>query len=70
MVVTTAVILAGGLGTRLSSVVPVLPKPMAPINGKPFLCYLLEFLEKNHIRQVVLAVGYKKDIIIDYFGKR
>jgi len=69
-VTDTAIILAGGLGTRLRSIVSEVPKPMAPINGKPFLYYLLELLEKNHIRRVVLAVGYKKEIIIEYFGYR
>ncbi|EKN0310367.1 NTP transferase domain-containing protein, partial [Campylobacter coli] len=39
-----AIVLAGGLGTRLRSVVQDLPKPMAPINGKPFLAFILEYL--------------------------
>jgi len=69
-VTDTAIILAGGLGTRLRSVVSDVPKPMAPINGKPFLYYLLNFLEKNKIRQVVLSVGYKKEIITKYFGSK
>jgi len=62
------VILAGGLGTRLQSVVKDVPKPMAKINDKPFLFYLLKYLERNKVNKVILAVYYKKDVIIDYFG--
>lgn len=65
---TDAVILAGGLGTRLRSAVADLPKSMAPVAGRPFLTYLLQFLEMNGIRRVVLAVGYRKEAISDFFG--
>jgi len=64
------IILAGGFGTRLQSVVHDLPKPMAPINGKPFLEYLLRFLKNQHCRHCVLSVGYKHEIISDYFGNQ
>jgi D-glycero-alpha-D-manno-heptose 1-phosphate guanylyltransferase len=64
-----AIVLAGGLGTRLRSVVQNVPKPMADINGKPFLEYLLEYLYKNQIKKIILSVGYKWQIIKDYFGK-
>lgn len=63
-----AIILAGGFGTRLQSVVSDVPKPMAPINGKPFLEILLKSLEKKGIRRVVLSVGYKAELIMNYFG--
>lgn len=63
-----AIVLAGGQGTRLRSVVADLPKPMAPINGLPFLQYIFRNLQKNGIREVVLAVGYKYEIIYEYFG--
>lgn len=63
-----AIILAGGFGTRLQSVVSDVPKPMAPICNKPFLYYLLDDLAKQGFKKVVLAVGYKKEYIIDYFG--
>ena len=53
---TEAIVLAGGLGTRLRPVVSDLPKAMAPIAGQPFLKYLLQFLEMNGVRRVVLAV--------------
>lgn len=63
-----AIILAGGKGTRLQSVVSDVPKPMADINGKPFLAYLLHFLSTNGIRKVVLSVGYKYEVIMSYFS--
>lgn len=65
-----AIILAGGQGTRLRSVVADLPKPMAPINGLPFLQYIFRYLRKNGIQKVVLAVGYKHEIIQAYFGNK
>jgi D-glycero-alpha-D-manno-heptose 1-phosphate guanylyltransferase len=64
-----AIILAVGFGTRLKGVVKDTPKPMADINGKPFLEYLLRFLKRNGISKVVLAVGYRWKIIYDYFGE-
>jgi len=65
-----AIILAGGKGTRLSRVVNDVPKPMAPINGKPFLEYILNDLNKKGFDSVILAVGYKNEVIINYFGNR
>lgn len=66
--ITEAIILAGGLGTRLQGVVSDVPKPMAPVAGKPFLQYLLNYLAQYKINRVVLAVGYKHEIISGYFG--
>jgi len=63
-----AVILAGGFGTRLQSVVTDLPKPMAPINGKPFLEYLLNYCIRQGIQRVVISTGYKHESIENYFG--
>jgi len=63
-----AIVLAGGLGTRLKSVVTDVPKPMAPIDSTPFLEYILRYLKKNGITRVVLSVGYKWEIIKEYFG--
>lgn len=63
-----AVILAGGFGTRLKSVIADVPKPMAPVAGKPFLAYLLNYLSVYGITRCVLSVGYKSEAIIDYFG--
>lgn len=64
------IILAGGMGTRLSSVWSEGPKPMAPINGKPFLEILLDSLCKKGFIRVVMSVGYKCDQIFSYFGNR
>lgn len=63
-----AIILAGGLGTRLRAVVKDVPKPMAQVNGQPFLDYILEYLIKNEITKVILAVGYKHEIIQNYLS--
>jgi len=64
-----AIILAGGLGTRLQGVINDVPKPMAPINGIPFLEYILKTLKAKKITKVILSVGYKWEVISDYFGK-
>lgn len=63
-----AVILAGGFGTRLASVVSDVPKPMAAVAGKPFLSFLLDDLVQQGITRIVLAVCYKKEIIMERFG--
>lgn len=65
-----AVILAGGFGTRLRQVVADVPKPMAPIRGRPFLELQLEMLAGRGFHHVVLAVGYLSDRIISHFGQR
>jgi D-glycero-alpha-D-manno-heptose 1-phosphate guanylyltransferase len=64
-----AIVLAGGLGTRLQSIISELPKPMAPIANKPFLFYLLKWLEKNGVSRVILSVGHKWEIIFNEFGE-
>jgi CTP:molybdopterin cytidylyltransferase MocA len=66
--ITSAIVLAGGLGTRLRSAVPDLPKPMAPIAGRPFLAHQLDQWIAHGIRDFVLAVGYRHEAISDYFG--
>lgn len=63
-----AIILAGGFGTRLRHIVPDVPKPMAPVDGRPFLRYLLDDLTSKGVDRIVLAVGYMKEVIIEYFG--
>lgn len=63
-----AIVLCGGLGTRLRSVISDVPKPMAPIKNRPFLAFVLEYLKKQNISRVVLAVSYKYEIIQEYFG--
>lgn len=64
-----AIILAGGLGTRLRSVIFDVPKCMAPVAGKPFLYYLIQFLKKNGIEKFIFSVGYKYEIIEEYLQK-
>lgn len=62
-----AVILAGGLGTRLKTVINDRPKPMAPVLDKPFLEYQINYLKKYDVREVVLCVGYMWEKIRDHF---
>ena len=66
----TAIVLAGGFGTRLQSVVSEVPKPMAPVENKPFLDYIFKYLKKNNISKVILSVGYKHYVIENYFGSK
>jgi NDP-sugar pyrophosphorylase family protein len=63
-----AVILAGGLGTRLRSVLGDLPKPLAPVQGRPFLEYLIEHLRQHDVTRVVLCVGYRRELLQQHFG--
>ena len=61
-----AIVLAGGLGTRLRSVLSDLPKCMAPISGEPFLSYVLEWLGRYGVSRVILSVGYLKEGVMDW----
>jgi len=63
-----ALILAGGLGTRLRATVPDLPKPMAPVAGRPFLEILLRSLASKGVTQAVLSIGYRAETIVSHFG--
>ena len=63
-----AILLAGGLGTRLRSVVSDRPKPMALIQNKPFMEYVVLELKKQGIQDIIFAVGYKGPMVEDYFG--
>ena len=63
-----AIVLAGGFGTRLRSVVSDVPKPMAPVAGRPFLSYLLDELARQGYGHVVLATGYLHEKVEEYFG--
>jgi D-glycero-alpha-D-manno-heptose 1-phosphate guanylyltransferase len=65
-----AVILAGGRGLRLRSVVPDLPKPMAPILGRPFLEHQLDFWIGQGVGRIILSVGYRREAIQQHFGSR
>ena len=63
-----AVILCGGQGTRLRTVVPDLPKALAPIQGRPVLAYQIEWLSRSGFEQIVLCVGYRWEAIHAHFG--
>jgi len=65
---TSAIILAGGLGTRLRAVVPDRPKPMALVNGRPFLTHLMDHWLGQGIQHFVLSVGYRFEMIQQFFG--
>ena len=62
-----AIILAGGLGTRLREVVRGVAKPMAPVNGRPFLEYVLNWLRQYQVEKVVLSTGYMSGSVSGYF---
>src|ERR1700729_750678 len=62
-----AIILAGGLGTRLRSSVPDLPKCMAPVGGRPFIAYITDYFRRAGISSFVFALGYKSAAFDDFF---
>jgi D-glycero-alpha-D-manno-heptose 1-phosphate guanylyltransferase len=62
------IILAGGLGTRLRSVVSDLPKCMAPVNGKPFLSYVIDYFQQQGIINFIFSIGYKHEAIEEYLS--
>lgn len=66
--VREAIILAGGFGTRLRAVVEDRPKSLAPINGRPFLEYLLDYLVRSGLERFVFSVGYRARQIEEHFG--
>ena len=63
-----AIVLVGGLGTRLRTCIKDVPKPMALVKEKPFLNIVLSQLTQSGFKKIVLAVGYKKEMIEDYYG--
>ena len=65
-----AIVLAGGAGTRLRQSVPNLPKPMAPIGGKPFLEIVLASLGKKGFQRVILSLCYMADKVTEHFGSQ
>ena len=62
-----AVVLSGGLGTRLRPYTLFVPKPMLPLAEKPLLQYIIEWLHKNGVKDMVMSVGYLRKSIEDYF---
>jgi D-glycero-alpha-D-manno-heptose 1-phosphate guanylyltransferase len=63
-----AIVLAGGLGTRLRSVVSDVPKPMAPVAGRPFVARLIDYWLAQGVTELVLSVGYLHEKVQAYFG--
>lgn len=70
MAADQAIVLAGGFGTRLRTVVADLPKPLAPVAGRPFLAWLLDALAEGGLRRVVLATGFMADAVESFAGRR
>lgn len=66
--VTKAVILAAGRGTRMRELTDDLPKPMIPVRGKPILQHIVEGMRGAGIAEVLLVVGYREDVVRDFFG--
>lgn len=65
-----AIILAGGLGTRLRSAVPDLPKCMAPVNGKPFITWVVDHLRNQSVEHFIFALGYKNEVFLEWLELR
>jgi len=68
MIIKEAIILAGGLGTRLRDAVPELPKCMAPVAGRPFIHYVTDYFRKTGIEHFIFALGYKSDYFDEFFA--
>ncbi len=64
-----AIILAGGLGTRLRSVVADMPKCMAPVNNIPFINFIISYLKNEGVERFILSLGYKSEIVIEHINK-
>jgi D-glycero-alpha-D-manno-heptose 1-phosphate guanylyltransferase len=64
-----AIILVGGLGTRLRSVVKDIPKPLADVRGKPFLWYVIKKLLQEDVNRVILSSGYKAELIEEFVSE-
>ena len=60
------IVLAGGFGTRLQHVVADVPKCLAPVNGQPFLAHLFAYLERQYCDHVVLSLGYKHELVLEW----
>lgn len=63
-----AIILAGGLGTRLRASIGDYPKVMASINGRPFIELMLDRLAQRGVQSIIMALGYKADVVADHLG--
>ncbi|MCI4567627.1 nucleotidyltransferase family protein [Lysobacter sp. CFH 32150] len=69
MAVDEAIVLVGGLGTRLRAVVSDVPKPLAPVAGRPFLAWMLDHLAAEGMRHVILATGFMADKVEELVGR-
>ncbi|HEY4285625.1 MAG TPA: nucleotidyltransferase family protein [Puia sp.] len=69
MIIKEAIILAGGLGTRLRDAVPELPKCMAPVGGRPFIRYVTDYFRKAGIEHFIFALGYKNEYFDEFFAE-
>ncbi|MCK9402540.1 MAG: nucleotidyltransferase family protein [Chitinophagaceae bacterium] len=69
MPVKEAIILAGGLGTRLRDAVPDLPKCMAPVNNQPFISYVITHLQKQGIERFIFSLGYRSEAFTNYLSE-
>ena len=66
--ITKAAILAAGRGTRMRELTEELPKPMIEVKGRPILGHIVSGLVENGVREVLIVVGYRKEVVIDHFG--
>jgi D-glycero-alpha-D-manno-heptose 1-phosphate guanylyltransferase len=64
----TAIVLAGGLGTRVAALHPDIPKPMIPFDGEPFLAFLVNYIRSQGLERVVLSTGYRGEMVDAYFA--
>jgi D-glycero-alpha-D-manno-heptose 1-phosphate guanylyltransferase len=69
MIIAEAIILAGGLGTRLKSAVPDLPKCMAPVAGRPFIDFVIKELLDQNISKIIFSLGYLHEIVLQHLNK-
>ena len=67
---TQAVVFCGGLGTRLMPLTEQIPKPLAPVLGRPFLDYLVEQLRGEGIERILLLTGYRGEQIAEHYARR
>jgi D-glycero-alpha-D-manno-heptose 1-phosphate guanylyltransferase len=70
MEIKEAIVLAGGLGTRLRDAVPDLPKCMAPVNGQPFISYVIDYLQQQGITRFIFALGHRSEAFIEYLAEK
>lgn len=68
VILDTAVIVAGGLGTRLRPLTENMPKPLLPLHGKPIIEHVINTLKKHGITKIIISIGYKAELVQQYFG--